>query len=198
MQEKLKKALERYFSDRLGTLETAEIDRVLETLHKGISLEHNSLVDMRKEAQNSGLPSDQIDNIIEGLSDDIVDLEEMTTLGNELATLALYKKIERRIKAIGNHYIKGFKSQKGSNVDYLIKILPTLSSVSYYAAYSELRCINNCIKHSGVVSAALAKFPGWTEGQALSGLGGAYDRLKPQVVKFIRALATEAARVRTT
>ena len=121
--------------------------------------------------------------LIDMLGDDHFFLDEAKKLSHELAIVALYKKVEISTKrAIKFAYpdvderslfkIKDLKSTlkvRGINIEKL----PS------YSGMDEIRCINNDIKHNGVVGKELAAYSGWEKGKPLSGLDSAYNRLAP-------------------
>lgn len=118
--------------------------------------------------------------------------QEMIDLAGELAIVALYKKVELHTKRVALKVFPKISVQKFSSVDGQIKSLPfKLENLPGFQSFSELRLINNSVKHQGKVSAPLAKeFPAWVKGDPLNGLDVAYERLKPQVKIYVEAFVT--------
>jgi hypothetical protein len=118
--------------------------------------------------------------------------QEMIDLSGELAIVALYKKVELHTKRVALKVFPKVAPQKLSSIDGQIKSLPfNLEDLAEFQAFSEIRLINNSVKHSGKVSAPLAKeFPAWVEGDPLKGLDAAYERLKPLVSIYVEAFVS--------
>jgi hypothetical protein len=137
------------------------------------------------------------DEHLESLHDDLIMLDEMGDTAFQLSFVGLYSLVELRLKALMRHHAT-------SNADlerlYRIDVLRTEclarfqinleQDVRNFSAIDEIRLINNSVKHEGLVSAQLSnKFPAWTQGQQLTELGRAFDRLAPQVPSFFEDLA---------
>jgi hypothetical protein len=129
------------------------------------------------------------------LEDQFYMQEEVRKLANELSISALYKQIELHTKRVVRRHFPFIPNNKFSSVDSLNKALPfDLSSVEQYDAFNELRLINNSIKHQGCVQKTLSNyFPNWTEGEEFKELNFAYDRLYPEVKKYISSLVSTLA-----
>jgi len=123
----------------------------------------------------------------EHLTDVIISTYSAKLLGYELSIIALYKKIEIKIKQIVESKIAGVNPKKLSDYKYMSGKLPfKVEEVQGYKSFDELRLINNCIKHGGVVSNVLAKdYSHWEETEELSGLNEAYERLLPEVKLYV-------------
>jgi hypothetical protein len=135
---------------------------------------------------------DYKESVLVGIENDHYYLEESVKLSHRLAIVALYIKMELRIKAICRlafpeldvtplyriHYLKN----KLKHRRVKIKDLPS------YVSFDELRCINNAIKHGGVVGDELAKYSGWSLGEELKELYASYIRLAPGCASFISEL----------
>ncbi len=63
-----------------------------------------------------------------------------------------------------------------------------IKTLAGYSEFDELRLINNCIKHNGVVDKKLSGYSNWNEGDKLSKLYFSYNRLKNGVNDFILAV----------
>ena len=127
-----------------------------------------------------------------GLQNEHYYLEESVELTLRLAIVALYIKMELRIKAICRlafpelnvaalyrvHDLTNKLEQQGVNI----------KALASYASFDEARCINNDIKHGGCVSDKLAKYSGWSLGEELKDIGDVYSRLAPGCASFISEL----------
>jgi hypothetical protein len=132
------------------------------------------------------------ESVLVGLQNEHYCLEESVELSLRLAIVALYIKMELRIKAICRlafpelnvaalyivHDLKKKLEQQGVNI----------KDLASYASFDEVRCINNAIKHGGSVRGKLAKYSGWTLGEELKDIGDAYSRLAPGCASFISEL----------
>jgi hypothetical protein len=127
-------------------------------------------------------------------ADEAYFLEEMQKLSHELSIVALYKKIEIGTKRAVVYCYRDIKPESLFKIEKLIKELKKkgidLTNVPHYKAMDELRCLNNSVKHSGVVDSELAIFPEWTgkEHEPLKDLDKAYNRLAPSCIKYFHAL----------
>ncbi len=130
----------------------------------------------------------------ERLADDLFELEEILKLSWELAIVAVYKKIEIKSKraivvaypdaSTEEHKLFNIKKMK----EYLAAKGVLIETLPNYRAMDELRCLNNSIKHGGVVNNELAKYSGWTDGANLANIDQAYQRLAPLGLKYIQEL----------
>ena len=66
-----------------------------------------------------------------------------------------------------------------------------LENLPDYSSYDELRCISNCIKHSGYVDDKLSRYSGWKEGEPIKASNMNYERLKYPVSDFVKNLKNE-------
>jgi len=107
-----------------------------------------------------------------------------------LIIVALYRKVELTRKRLLKHadpnlndrelfIFKKVKEQLEKKVAYGIKA---------NQAIDELRCLNNAIKHEGIVSEELSRFPDWIHGEELSDLDKAYERLSKDVRVYLKDL----------
>lgn len=135
--------------------------------------------------------------IVCGLSDEKYAKEKISSLVYEMQIVALYKTVEIAIKDMLNYsnlftdkqiasfyMISKLKSEVGK------KIKP-LDQIKSFEAFDELRCVNNCIKHSGRVNKELSKYKGWSEGSEISDLNSVYEKLKYDVRSFVFDLRDE-------
>lgn len=123
--------------------------------------------------------------------------DQLPTLVGELMILATYKTIEiamLRIITLGYPDIKPDKLYKFDKIRDLIKKKGLdITVLSGYAAVDELRCINNSIKHEGVVNKQLAEIWGVEPGSPLGNLRAHYSRLEMDVEGFTQEFANSVA-----
>jgi hypothetical protein len=149
---------------------------------KGIENAYNVLGEEQDDDDNAAAYRDH-------LRDQFFFTKELQHLSDELVITGLYKKVELLIKSVALRKIKKIKPKALSSIRTLKESLPfDIEKLGCYSAHSELRLVNNSIKHEGKVSKDLAKdFPHWTEGADLDGLDACYERLLPQITIFIHA-----------
>jgi len=98
-------------------------------------------------------------------------------------------KVELRIKRACRIAYREIKAEHLYKLHYLEKELKRrgikIRDLPHFSAFDELRCINNDIKHGGVVGKELAKYPGWRLGDNLSNIDTAYERIAPDCRSFI-------------
>lgn len=101
-------------------------------------------------------------------------------------------KIELRIKRACRIAYRDIKTDRIYKLHYLEKKLRKrgikIRELAHFKSYDELRCINNDIKHGGVVGSELAKYPGWALGEDLLSIDSAYERLAPECRSFVGEL----------
>jgi hypothetical protein len=135
--------------------------------------------------------------MLSSLGDELFIAEVTTELAGEMMVVALYKTIEIAIKKMTSACELFTKTQLASfyRITELKKQLKMkvvdIETLAHYKAYDELRCINNAIKHSGVVGADLAAYPGFKKGERLSDLHTHYYRLRSDVDRFLLSLQAE-------
>jgi len=181
---------------RLGLLKVCDyeaIDRLLAGIASHVAGEHAALAETAKAIQSQ--PADaEFDREFEEmmLGDERVFLGELQELSAELAIVALYKKIEISTKQAVVLALPNIAPDKLFQIKELKKALKAeginISSLPNFRAMDELRCINNSVKHSGVVSSELSAYPGWKMGQRLSNLESAYRRLAPLATSYVSEL----------
>lgn len=178
--------------DRLHALERV-VARELEILEGfRIQLEEQHQSELKKLDEVYG----EEDDGIEFLADESYMLDEVLDLGGQLAIVALYRIVElKSSKILGWRWSeKDIKDMNLYKADSLAKALRRelgidIKALPGFAAVNELRLLNNAIKHQGRVSAQLAKYPGWVQGEPLRELGVACTRLTPSVPGYLKALA---------
>lgn len=136
------------------------------------------------------------DERVEDYADEAWLLEELRTLASQMAVVGLYKVAELGTNRIlrwrwRSAVVKKQDLYKADRLKaWLMKELSLdVASLPGYSLVDELRQANNAVKHEAKVSAALAKFPGWTEGEPLGNLDALFARAKPAVPQLLGALA---------
>ena len=189
---------------RLNTLKSCDyedIDRLLGGLSSYITKEHSALAAEAKRIQSAPASPDFDAELAEmELGDERSFLDEVDSLAGEMAIVALYKKVEisskRAIKLalpqVDAKSLFQFKELKKALAPVGIKVhkLPS------YQALDELRCLNNAVKHSGNVSAELARHKGWKLKAPLVQLEPVYRRLAPKAASYVSELVGELIRVK--
>ncbi|MEZ8798373.1 hypothetical protein OA7_0017870 [Vibrio cyclitrophicus 1F53] len=135
--------------------------------------------------------------IIDTYSDDHYLSRQTVELAEEMQIVALYKSVEISIKDMLKY--SGLFTNKQLDSFYRIGALKkevskkvcALDGLKNYKSYDELRCINNCIKHSGRVNKELSKFSGWNVGDKIVKTNDHYTRLKDDVRGFVFNLRDE-------
>lgn len=97
----------------------------------------------------------------DAISDDSSLIDEVKMIGKELAIIGLFKTIEIKIKEISK-ISEFFTEEKIKNMNkivclkkYFKNIGINIEEIDNYFEFNELRELNNCVKHSGVVSPEL-------------------------------------------
>jgi hypothetical protein len=177
------------------------IDRLLGGLSSYITKEHSALAAEAKHIHSTPASPDFDPDLAEmELGDERSFLEEVGSLAGELAIVALYKKVEISSKRaielalpqVDAKSLFQFKKMKKALASVGIK----LNKLPSYQALDELRCLNNAVKHSGKVSAELAKHGGWKLNAPLVQLEPVYRRLAPKVASYVSELVGELIRVK--
>jgi hypothetical protein len=113
-------------------------------------------------------------------------MSEVGKLTDELVILALHKKLEITIRKLLTRFYPALKESELHKIDYLRKNLRfDIATLPSFAFADELRLINNAIKHQGIVTAALAKYPNWVKGRPLDLCGDAFERIAPEIGNYI-------------
>lgn len=127
--------------------------------------------------------------------DNVYFLDEMKKLADQLAIVALYKKLEIETKGIIRCAYPDIQPKKLYKIKELKEELSgkgiSIESLKNYKAMNEVRCINNDIKHNGHVGSELAALSGWTKDKPLEGLDKAFQRLSPLCVSYFCELVDE-------
>ncbi len=132
------------------------------------------------------------DSLLVGIENKNYNLEESVKLSHQLAVVALYIKIELRIKVVCRIALPELEADKLHMNKYLeeglMKRGVKIRELPSFRCFDEFRCINNAIKHGGVVGKELAKYSGWIMKEDLLNIDVAFERLAPGCVSFISEL----------
>lgn len=157
------------------------------TRRKAIDL--SSLYDQAEQDPELDRNQEYKDWVLGGIENDNFTLDESVRLAYQLAVVALYMKMELRIKRACRIAYREIKPEQLYKLHYLEKELQRrrikIRDLPHFSSFDELRCINNDIKHGGVVGKELAKYPGWKLGDNLSNIDAAYERIAPDCRSFI-------------
>lgn len=172
------------------------VDQLICAVSSFVAQEHQKL-SAGAEAIQSQPDEDGVDKewLIEMLGDDHYFLDEAKKLSHELAIVALYKKVEISTKRAIRFAYPDVDEKSLFKIGKVKKTLKEhgidITALQNYAGMNETRCINNTIKHSGIVGKELADYPGWKEGTPLTGLDSAYNRLAPCCSLYMDELVGE-------
>jgi hypothetical protein len=154
----------------------------------------DSLIDLVDEAASSELDAlaGETDDGLDDYAEEAHELGALEELFSQLSAVALYAVVEIRTKAaLTSRATKGeiqgaFQLKKVKEL-FLKYTGRTLESLPEFPSIDELRCINNCFKHSGLVNSELARY-GWAVSEPLGDVRPAIKRLRPKVPGYIAAL----------
>jgi hypothetical protein len=145
------------------------------------------------------LDSDEKNQRIDFLVEDVSMMNDIRIIGEELAIIGLYKTIEIAIKK--SMKITGKFSKKQLEelhkiekfIEHFKSINVEVKSIEGFNSFNELRLINNCLKHSGFVSKALMDFnPSlWRKGEKIDNSAETFSRLLYPSVKFVKGLGNK-------
>ncbi len=174
----------------LTTYTGNEINRLIDSITRYNAKESKELQQQYQSLEHeSSLSEDDKWSIQEDLIDQNAELEEVEELVYELAIIALYKKIEIIIKRAIKIVYPQIDQKKLFYFNILKKELKNknieIEAFTNYQAMNELRCLNNCIKHSHIVNHELANYVGWQKDKRLSGLQTAFIRLNPLCQQYL-------------
>lgn len=143
------------------------------------------------------LSSDEKEQMLSSLGDEVYIAELTTELAGEMMIVALYKTIEIAIKKMATYsclftpkQIASFYKIAELNRQLKNKVCD-VQGLKHYKAFDELRCINNSVKHNGVPNKDLVCYPNWKNGEKLTKLHIHYRRLKDDVDRFVTELRDE-------
>ena len=193
--------LKRLLDNEIGSVQ--RMRRIISSYQREQNI---ALEDKRKEIEAKVAQADdpEAQGDLMSLNDEVFLNEEAKGLADELSIIALYKQIEittKKAVAVAYPNITESQLKKLSYIDAMKKTLEDqgiyIETFEAFQAFTELRFINNSIKHEGVVSKELARFEGWTECEALSNLDTAYERLEPECIGYVRQFIHELIAKRT-
>jgi len=194
-----KKTLPLHLLTLFKDLDLTVIDRFLESVSTHIGNETKILNKTMSEWAKDAKTDEQIEALQDHHQYESFYLEQIPPLSQELAIVALYKKIELMHKKSAQTALPGIPANTFYKIDNLIKALKkqgiNIETLPHYSAMDEVRCLNNDIKHSGKVGSLLAKYPGWTLGHTLENLDAAYQRLSPLCEKYASEYIDELIKV---
>lgn len=127
--------------------------------------------------------------------DDFAHLDEFTALAAGFAIVGLWRCVElyrEMIMRVGAGSTGARKAYKHATFQKYLKSLGiTETDIQCSRSVDELRCLNNSIKHSQMVSAELARFPRWKlkQGTQLIDLEPHYSRLRPPAELYLKDLS---------
>lgn len=130
-------------------------------------------------------------------ADDFVDeifiLDEINTLSDQLSIVALYRVVELKTKMVLKCFCKDENKIDSLSIDKVKSILKKefgidIDQIQSFIHIDELRLLNNAIKHQNKVTSNLAKFNGWMEGEELKDLSKIFERISPEVPKYVADL----------
>lgn len=114
--------------------------------------------------------------------------KSICSLVDELCLSHMYVEAETLIKRYALEKIPNILTGKKSTMEMLLLNLPfDIETLPGHTEYTELRLLNNCIKHdSSEVSARLSKIiPSYKNGEKLTNLHEIYERLEPKIQSFV-------------
>ncbi|WFE70722.1 hypothetical protein P8S55_13145 [Halomonas sp. M1] len=158
-------------------------------------IKKQSLAELDSLKNDNNMPDSDRNELELFLVDDNFEAELIRKISEEMVIAALYKTVEIVIKRM--LAVSGLFSENEVRSFFRIKELKRLAGervanleeLPGFSSYDELRCINNCIKHSGKVSDELSNFSGWSKNEKIEYFWEHYLRIKPGVRKFVTSLS---------
>jgi len=171
-------------------LDHEEIDDFLVHLNESVSRRIKALEDESSSLSSENFEDPRDVDAYRSHLDELIGASySAKVLGDELSIIALYKKVEIHTGNVIKRKIPSASSKNLAYFNQLKAVVPYIENVDGYLAYTELRLINNSIKHGGKVSAELANnFSFWKENDEISGLEDAFKRLLPEVKQYVKKL----------
>lgn len=128
------------------------------------------------------------------LGDDFWQLDEVHNLGESLAIVGLYRLVESHLGGVVKVTFPSLGEKKKAKLIRGDSSEIDCGSLVGFKAVDELRLINNSIKHNdSKASDELASvYPVWIKDKHMDDLGSHYDRLKPDVIAYMKAFVNEA------
>ncbi|SEJ64934.1 hypothetical protein SAMN05216201_11326 [Pseudomonas linyingensis] len=190
---------------------SAQFGAMLRNIHLNLSSEvldefrfhfGSSVAASRKDLQKTydGLSDEQFEceqdrADYEGvLSDEYWQLDEVKKLGESLAIVGLYRLVETHLGAVLRVTFPSLGEDKKACLIRGNSNEIDCTNLFGFRAVDELRLINNSIKHNdSKANGKLAMtYPGWIQDKHMENLGAHYERLKPDVMAYLKAFVNEA------
>ena len=183
--------IEKYIS----TLDTECIDSFRELVSKSVTEKFKKIDCRYGEHKKTVYDSPELKQLNSSwIEDDAIYMDSVSSLADELSIIALYKLFERKHKMLIQHYRNETELKKFSYWKNVLKVLPAnIKQLNSFKSVNELRLINNSIKHEGTVSEELSsEFSSYgSEGSEFSELDKAFNKLKPEISKYLTELKNE-------
>ncbi|ASJ72112.1 hypothetical protein [Granulosicoccus antarcticus] len=191
MTERVKLWLLKY----AGELRVDDIDTYLGMARNFEKAKNDEMdITLKEIADDPSLTEEEKDEYrwhIEGMYDDAGGAVD---IAYSMAIVTLYSRVEVARKKIVKCVFSDLKEKKLSDMRYINSdVLPLLPEVAETSSLTELRLINNSIKHTdSKVSKELSRLSGYVEGDLLRALNNTYTRLLPDAVHYISKLSDAA------
>ncbi len=120
---------------------------------------------------------------------------EIVVLATQLAMVGLYRVVELEAQRLLRwRYSEGDVDQmfRDNTFPRILRrdLNLNVREIKRFRSVDEVRLISNAVKHKGEVTAELARFPGWKEGDKLNYLRDHFDRLAWDIPRFIEDFCT--------
>lgn len=187
--------------NHISTLDPEYIDSFRELVARSVTKEFESIDSRYGEHQQREYDDPELKHLNGSwIEDDAIYMSDVSTLADELSIIALYKLFEKKHKDLIQYYMGENDSKQYSYWRNVLKVLPdNAKQLDSFNSANELRLINNSVKHEGTVSKELSdEFPSFgAEGDEFSELDKIFDRLKPEIIKYINELHHEFKSIKT-
>lgn len=149
---------------------------------------------MKDLEESSSLEQEVKEDLVYLLSENVSDTQEISKIGEELAIIGLYKSQEIAIKIaakasglFSDKQIDEFYCTKKFN-KHLKSIGIDVTLIADFKKFNELKLLNNCLKHSGIVDKklAIARPERWKEGRVITDVTKDFDYLIVPSINFVR------------
>ena len=184
--------------ESLSRIEIDYIDKLLEQVDNQNHSDSKKLKKSLDKAKPKNFISDNdYNSYVDSLIDDFDILKEVNLLSSQLAIVALYRIVEIRTKSILKRHLNNSKDINSVfQFKNLIKLLKKefgieLKNVNGFSTIDELRCLNNSIKHQGVVSIELSKFHGWKLNEKIGDTTVRYNSFSKVVPSYLFSLCEQ-------
>ena len=185
----------------ISTLDPEYIDSFRELVARSVTEEFESIDSRYGEHKQREYDDPELEYINGSwIEDDAIYMSDVSSLADELSIIALYKLFEKKHKDLIQYHTGQTDPKKYSYWKNVLSVLPdNAKQLDSFKSANELRLINNSIKHEGNVSKELSEeFPSFgSEGDEFSDLDKLFDRLKPEIIKYINELHHEFKRSKT-